>query len=129
VSFRGREDRNLYEKLKLEWPGILKWAIEGCLKWQKEGLEPVGKVKEWTNSYRAESDIIEQFLEEKTEKVKEGKVQAQDLYQAYKLWCQECGEYSITGTMFGKRLQEKGYEKRKTDRVYYLGLKLAEDIQ
>ena len=26
-------------------------------------------------------------------------------------------------------LQEKGYEKRKTDRVYYLGLKLAEDIQ
>jgi putative DNA primase/helicase len=33
-------DENLPERLKVEWPGILKWMIEGCLKWQEIGLAP-----------------------------------------------------------------------------------------
>ena len=32
------QDRQLPEKLKDEWTGILKWAVEGCLKWQQEEL-------------------------------------------------------------------------------------------
>ena len=31
-------DEQLPEKLKAEWPGILQWAIEGCLAWQQGGL-------------------------------------------------------------------------------------------
>src|ERR1017187_1284583 len=33
-------DPELTEKLKAEYPGILQWAIEGCLMWQREGLNP-----------------------------------------------------------------------------------------
>ena len=33
-------DQDLAEKLKAEWPGILQWAIDGCLEWQRNGLKP-----------------------------------------------------------------------------------------
>ena len=31
-------DLHLPEKLKAEWPAIFRWAIDGCLAWQREGL-------------------------------------------------------------------------------------------
>ena len=35
-------DSELSEKLRIEWPGILQWAIEGFLMWQREGLKSAG---------------------------------------------------------------------------------------
>jgi putative DNA primase/helicase len=119
-----KRDPHLNDKLRSELPGVLTWAIEGCLKWQGERLEPLGKVKESTDQYRAESDLIAQFLEEKTSSAPTGKIKAGDLYKAYESWCKERGEFVITGTKFGKRMEEKGFLKKKTDYVYYLGIKL-----
>ena len=119
-----KQDKRLVDKLIIELPGILNWAIRGCLEWQRRGLEPVGKVREVTSAYRAESDLIAQFLEEKASSVLTEKVKASDLYKVYKSWCEEHGEYVITGTQFGKCMQEKGFTKKKTDYVYYLGLEL-----
>ena len=31
-------DPHLEDKLRAEWPGILRWMIEGCLDWQRNGL-------------------------------------------------------------------------------------------
>ena len=31
-------DPDLPDKLRAEWPAILRWAIDGCLAWQREGL-------------------------------------------------------------------------------------------
>ena len=123
-----KRDRHLHEKLQSELSGILAWAVEGCLKWQKEGLEPVQKVKEWTDSYRAESDLIVRFLEEKTLKMPSEKTTAGVLYKAYESWCHEQGEECvISGTEFGRRMAEKGISKKKTDYVYYLGIKLVQN--
>jgi putative DNA primase/helicase len=39
-------DKDLPDKLRRELPGILAWAVQGCLDWQREGLgmpEPVNK--------------------------------------------------------------------------------------
>lgn len=44
-------DQDLPEKLKAEWPGILAWMIEGCLKWQAIGLKPPDAVKKATEIY------------------------------------------------------------------------------
>ena len=35
-----RPDSHLVETLKREWPGILRWMIEGCLAWQRETITP-----------------------------------------------------------------------------------------
>jgi putative DNA primase/helicase len=47
------QDKRLAEKLQSELPGILRWAVEGCLAWQQEGLEPPLVVKRATGDYRA----------------------------------------------------------------------------
>ena len=66
--FRGtdKEDKNLMKKLEEELPGILSWAIEGCLKWQKTGLKPPTAVLAATKEYIAEADTMEVWLQENT---------------------------------------------------------------
>ena len=39
----GERDPRLAEKLRAEFPGILAWAVRGCLDWQERGAEPPGR--------------------------------------------------------------------------------------
>ena len=59
-----RPDRQLEEKLKAEWPGILRWMIEGCLDWQANGLVRPAIVAEATAEYFDDQDTFGQWLEE-----------------------------------------------------------------
>jgi putative DNA primase/helicase len=47
-----KADKNLLLKLRKELPGILNWAIQGCLEWQKRGLAPAKAVIQATEKYR-----------------------------------------------------------------------------
>lgn len=122
-----KQDKELGNKLKQELPGILNWALEGCLQWQKEGLGTPEEVREATEEYRKESDILASFLEENTSMDKEGMIKSSVLYSHYREWCEENGEKSISSTAFGKALLEKGVDKmRLRNGIHYLGLKLEE---
>lgn len=56
------QDKRLGEKLRAERSGILRWAVEGGLAWQAEGLEPPLVVSMATEEYRAEMAILARFL-------------------------------------------------------------------
>ena len=124
----GVRDSHLGEKLQLELSGVLNWAIKGCLEWQKRGLEPPNKVRKATEAYREESDMVGRFLEERTVQAPGEKVAASELYAAFQRWCVENSEQPITGTMFGKRMTEKGFEKVTKPYTHYLGIKLLTPI-
>ena len=55
-------DLQLAEKLRGEWPGILKWAIDGCIAWHHDGLNPPGAVQEATAAYLASEDHIARWI-------------------------------------------------------------------
>ena len=58
-----RQDPTLSDALRGELPGILAWAVRGCLDWQRYGLgEPEGSVPR--RAYRTEQDAIGGFLDE-----------------------------------------------------------------
>ncbi len=57
-------DRNLEEKLRAEWPGILRWMINGCLDWQAKGLIRPTSIVAATADYFSEQDFIGQWLED-----------------------------------------------------------------
>jgi putative DNA primase/helicase len=55
-------DKKLLTKLKKEAPGILSWALEGCLKWQQDGLQEPNAVKEAIFRWRNDSDPFRGFF-------------------------------------------------------------------
>jgi P4 family phage/plasmid primase-like protien len=59
-------DPELPEKLKAEWPAILRWMIDGCLEWQKIGLAPPKIVTDATDEYFNDQDTLKQWLEDCT---------------------------------------------------------------
>jgi putative DNA primase/helicase len=59
-----QKDKDLAEKLKAEWPGILAWMIEGCRQWQERGLDPPKAVLEATREYLEAEDAIGRWLED-----------------------------------------------------------------
>jgi putative DNA primase/helicase len=57
-------DRGLEEKLRAEWPAILRWMIDGCLDWQMNGLARPQVVIEATAEYFLEQDSFRQWVED-----------------------------------------------------------------
>ena len=82
-------DKQLPDKLRTELPGILTWAVRGCLQWQEHGLEAPKRVTEATDDYRVEIDTLGDFLEERCEFDPDYKTTSKDLYSAYQAWCLE----------------------------------------
>jgi len=126
------QDRELPEKLRTEFPGILSWAVQGCLQWQQQGLGVPEPVRKATADYREAMDIIGAFLDECCAVDPEARAGATDLYQAYVKWCEEGKERPESQQRFGEALTERGYPvdpKRHpvTKRKLRLGLRLLSE--
>lgn len=107
-------DPDLTNKLKRELPGILNWAIEGCMEWQKSGLNAPKEVLQATDDYRGEMDLIQLFLDECTEKKDSAIMKSGDIYRVYEAWCTQNGEYKMSNTKFALKLKERGIKKGRT---------------
>ncbi|HEX2972014.1 MAG TPA: phage/plasmid primase, P4 family [Tepidisphaeraceae bacterium] len=123
------QDRDLPTKLLAELPGILAWAVEGCLAWQRVGLGVPEKVRTATSAYRAESDTLGAFLAECTVKGAGLEAQAGPLLTAYLEWAKRNNERDLTSRAFANKLAERGYDKYSdthTRKTFYLGLGLIQ---
>lgn len=108
-------ERNPYlsDELKDELPGILAWAVEGCLLWQEQRLRPPHVVQAAVEEYRAESDTIARFLEECCESDPSAVTPAKAIYVAYTHWAESMGEYRLSANALGRKLTEKGIPSEK----------------
>jgi putative DNA primase/helicase len=109
-------DPDLVKKLEAELPGILAWAVRGCLDWQAHGLGVPASVREATEGYRDEMDVLGGFLADRCSIEAQGQVPTSGLYEAYKKWAEEAGERPITKKAMGLRLAERGFESIKGNR-------------
>jgi P4 family phage/plasmid primase-like protien len=124
-------DRDLIYKLEAELPGILNWAIEGCLGWQKAGrLIAPGRVKEATEAYKSESDRLREFITENcfTGKATKHSVIFSILYSAYVTWCKSNDEMPLGKMSFRAALEERGFPARNgtANQVTVYGIALEE---
>lgn len=123
-----KTDPNLKYRLKREYTGILNWALEGCLLWQREGLKMPNCVSNAINEYKGEMDVVASFLDECTERGP-GEVKASELYQVYKEWAKDNGQYVMSSTKFGIEIGQK-FEKRKTHGAYvYSGIRILKEYK
>jgi len=117
------QDKQLADKLVGELPGILAWAVEGCLAWQRDGLGMADKVKKATAAYRSEQDVLGEFIEDCCIEGGDKEALASDLYAVYKDWGGD-----LSQRRFGLALRERGYEKGRhpsTRRILWRGIGLS----
>lgn len=88
-------DKELSNKLKGEWPAILAWMVEGCVAWQREGLNPPEAVRATTREYLADEDAVGRWIEEccDTSDPEVG-TESNVLYTAWLQWANANGEYA-----------------------------------
>ena len=86
----------------------MRWAVEGCLKWQQEGLGLPKAVELANQEYRIEMDILAPFIEDCCVLGSECEVKSKVLYDAYKKWCEANGEKDLSQKKFTSRLLERG---------------------
>jgi len=119
------QDRQLGDKLKDELPGILNWALQGCLDWQANGLKTSGIMREAVSEYRGEMDLLASFIKDQCLTGPRYEARSKYLYQAFTQWCTENGEKAWSQRTFGLRLRERGFNKKRTGAgVVWLGIGL-----
>ena len=124
--FEGKnDDKGLEERIKKELPKILWWAVKGCLEWQKEGLGMPDKIKDATEEYRDEMDIVESFSKECLRKKASAREKASDVFDAYRAWARRSNEWDgMTKAKFGLEMGKKYEKKNINGYIYYLGVQL-----
>jgi putative DNA primase/helicase len=107
-------DPELPAKLMTEAPAILQWCIDGCLQWQRMGLQPPAVVTDATAAYFDDQDVIKQWLEECTE---DGGPHAftltKQLFASWRHWCEE--RHLVPGSLelLSSALQDRGFTKKR----------------
>lgn len=129
-QFTGEQvDKTLFDKLVTEAGGVLNWLIEGCLLWQKYGLDKVPEsISAATREYRTESDPLSQFILERCVINPQYTIQAKALYTAYTQWSTDQGMRErelLTNNAFGRRMGEKFKKSHERAGTVYSGLALA----
>lgn len=124
----GKVDRRLKYKLSAELTGIFRWAVEGCLLWQKEGLKMPRAVLEEVREYRREMDVISAFVEDKCTVGKGLSVKSSQLFAAYLNWAEQNNEYRMSSTKFGMELAKRFEKVKGRGCNYYSGITLDEQV-
>lgn len=126
---KAERDPNLPQKLEAEWPGILAWALEGCLEWQRIGLAPPPAVLDATEGYLADEDAIGRFLDERCETgdmlVME---EVKELFASWRDWCNATGEYAGSTKRFSQNLETRGFQRIQhpsNRRACFAGIRLV----
>ncbi len=126
-QFEGtKKDPDVRRKLQEELPGILAWAVKGCLSWQKHGLGMTPQVERATLEYRQESDQIGRFLKERCTIGPKSSTKGREFFEAYVEWCGVVGEKAEANLQFARRMAERGISKKRLGSgMVYQGVGLA----
>jgi putative DNA primase/helicase len=108
------QDPLLLDKLRTERAGIFAWAVAGCLEWQRIGLSTPSEVQTATAGYRAEMDVLGDFLRDRCVLEPEASITGKELFDAYTAWCSESNERPMTRKEFTSRLTERGPTLKRT---------------
>jgi putative DNA primase/helicase len=109
-----------------EMPGILKWAVLGCLMWQSDGLKMPEVINKATLEYRDEEDLVQQFLDDKCEMHPNFTVEKEKLFAEWRTWCTTQGEEHTVRTQrwLTQQIIRHGYHHQGSGRVSLAGLRL-----
>lgn len=104
-----QRDHQLEDKLKTELPGILAWAVEGCLAWQRTGLAPPLAVTRATDDYMEGEDQLAGWLGECVTMDPSATTACGLLYTNYVAYCEANKDHAWSKVRLMKTLYGRGY--------------------
>jgi putative DNA primase/helicase len=129
VSFKGRIDRMLRNKLDNELSAVLRWCIQGYTEYLKHGLTPPVGADVTHREYRLSCNSLETFIsvDYRVIKGERYKVRRAELHKEYKEYCAEYGYFALSPRKVGRYLlSAHGIAvTRDMTAEYYDGIKLA----
>jgi len=128
---RAERDTKLSEKLLAESPGILAWAVRGCLDWQAHGLQPPEQVQAATSTYANEANSFRQFFDDRCERAVETWMSNDRIRTAYRIYCRERDlSDPLCDKDIAKTLRSLGCtDKRRASGRGWTGLALRKEYQ
>lgn len=122
-------DLELTEKLRGEWGGILQWMIEGCLSWQREGLNAPVVVTQATEEYLASEDILARWLDDCCAADRTLWTSASVLFASWRDWCDRNEERPGSQKRFSEQLESRGFSAHRTNKARgFMGIGLVTDV-
>src|SRR5258708_5818661 len=122
------QDRDLTSALKSEAEGILAWAIEGTPKWLEQGLAEPQSVRDATESYKQEENVLSMFVESECDLGLGLSVKAKPLYEAYIRWLDpDARAEALSNTAFGKEMSKRFKKTTVHGANVYRGIALKTD--
>jgi putative DNA primase/helicase len=111
------KDAELEDKLRPEWPGILRWMIEGCLDWQADGLVRPTTVSEMTDAYFYDENTLQQWLDQECEVEPDNPhlcEKSSALFQSWVHFCKANEETPGSAKTFKPAMQKAGFRFKRT---------------
>jgi putative DNA primase/helicase len=120
-----QQDPSLKDRLRVEGPGLLNWALAGLARLTARGrFAPPPAIEAATAAYRLDNDIPAQFIADRYERHPEGRMAANRLYTVYKEWCLDNRHVPVAQNVIARDWQRLGLERRLSDnRHFWYGLR------
>ena len=111
-----RPDQALKEKLKSEYPAILRWMLEGCAIWQRQRLGTASEVAAATSAYFDQQDAFRRWIEERCILEPSLSVTPGVLLTDFNTWAKASGEETVTANDFAQLIDRTpGLKRHKTN--------------
>lgn len=117
-----QRDKHLQSKLHAELPGILSWAIKGCLAWRKSGLAQPQLITDAVKSYREEMDLLAAWISDCCVVGAQHEWKSRHAYQNYKMWAEGGGYKPMSEGMFSRDLEVTFQKDKRKDANYFEGI-------
>ncbi|WOH74025.1 phage/plasmid primase, P4 family [Bradyrhizobium sp. NDS-1] len=112
-------DRQLSTKLKAEASGILNRLLDGLRDWIDRGLLVPDEIKETTEEYRSDSDVLGRFLQECTMRAEGQRLSNAELHNLFVVWSRRNGERPWTKKSLTSAMKERDYEQSRGEERYW----------
>lgn len=110
-----KPDPTLKDKLRAEYPQVLRWMIDGCLMWQRERLGTAPAIAAKTSAYFEQQDGFGRWLAERCIVDLTLQTRPGQLYGDFKAWCLGNGEHAPSNAEFAETVDRtKGLRRTKT---------------
>ncbi|UCC14398.1 MAG: hypothetical protein JSW21_00020 [Gammaproteobacteria bacterium] len=131
ASFKGSQCiKDMEARLLEEGPAILAWAVEGCRIWQEEGLNPPDVVREATEDYFANQDVLGEWLVDSCETGPDYWETPTRLFNSWRAYANEAGIPVGNRASFNDRLEAAGFRRRRDRRRRsWVGIKLKPEAE